>query len=325
MKSSRAQIATTNEGQRARRGARTRTRANAPSSYGVSARQWTWRGHAIRYTMSEEGDREDVPVVCVHGFGGNADHWRKNVNALGRNRRAYAIDLLGYGYSDKPNPMGVEQNSIYNFDNWAEQIEDFMDDVCGGPCFLACNSVGGVAGLQTAVNAPDKVRGVVLMNVSLRGLHKTKQPVLLRPFVSALQRTLRETSLGKQFFGTVAKAETVKKILKEAYGDSEQVTDELVEAILTPGLRPGAAEVFLDFISYSGGPLPEDLLPLCKPPVRIFWGDKDPWENIDQGQKLYGQYADKFIPLKGVGHCPQDEAPELVNALLEDFMREYST
>ena len=263
-------------------------------------------------------------MVCVHGFGGNADHWRRNVNALGATRPTYAIDLLGYGYSDKPNPMNVEQNSIYNFENWAEQLEDFMDEVVGGPAFLACNSVGGVAGLATAVNAPEKVRGVVLMNISLRGLHITKQPAFMRPFVSALQRTLRETSIGRQFFGTVAKADTVKKILKEAYGDSEQVTDELVEAILTPGLRQGAAEVFLDFISYSGGPLPEDLLPKCAPPVRMFWGDKDPWENINEGRKLYAQYADKFIPLKGVGHCPQDEAPELVNALLEDFMREYS-
>ena len=93
-------------------------------------------------------------MVCVHGFGGNADHWMRNVNALGATRPTYAIDLLGYGYSDKPNPMNVEQNSIYNFENWAEQLEDFMDEVVGGPAFLACNSVGGVAGLQTAVNAP---------------------------------------------------------------------------------------------------------------------------------------------------------------------------
>jgi len=42
------------------------------------------------------------------------------------------------------------------------------------------------------------------------------------------------------------------------------VTDELVEAILRPGLEPGAVDVFLEFICYSGGPLPEDLLPLVK-------------------------------------------------------------
>lgn len=42
------------------------------------------------------------------------------------------------------------------------------------------------------------------------------------------------------------------------------MTDELVEAILRPGLEPGAVDVFLEFICYSGGPLPEDLLPQVK-------------------------------------------------------------
>lgn len=42
------------------------------------------------------------------------------------------------------------------------------------------------------------------------------------------------------------------------------VTDELVQIILQPGLEPGAADVFLEFICYSGGPLPEELLPKVK-------------------------------------------------------------
>jgi hypothetical protein len=53
----------------------------------------------------------------------------------------------------------------------------------------------------------------------------------------------------------------VKNILRQCYGDKSAVTDELVSDILTPGLQPGAAAVFLDFVSYSSGPLPEDLLP----------------------------------------------------------------
>lgn len=44
--------------------------------------------------------------------------------------------------------------------------------------------------------------------------------------------------------------------------------------ILSPGLRPGAVDVFLDFISYSGGPLPEDLLAQCRVPVSMLWGEK---------------------------------------------------
>lgn len=53
----------------------------------------------------------------------------------------------------------------------------------------------------------------------------------------------------------------------QCYHDTSAVTDELVQMILQPGLDPGAVDVFLEFICYSGGPLPEDLLPMVK--VRI--------------------------------------------------------
>ena len=118
----------------------------------------------------------------------------------------------------------------------------------------------------------------------------------------------------------------MKNILKEAYGNPEAVTDELVECILKPGLQPGAAEVFLDFISYSGGPLPEELLPKMpkEVPVRIVWGQADPWEPVKDG-RAYGEFesVDRFIELPGVGHCPMDEAPELINPLLMEFVEDY--
>ena len=289
----------------------------------VEEKFWEWEGHRIRYTVA--GDAGPA-MVLVHGFGGNADHWRKNTPVLGKHGRVFAIDLLGYGYSSKPDPMVREQNAIYNFENWSSQLRAFVKDVVGEPAFLMCNSVGGVAGLQAAVDDKALVRGVVLLNISLRGLHVTKQPPFAKPFIKALQTTLRTTDVGKAFFGNVARAETVRNVLREAYGDPETVTDELVECILKPGLQEGAAEVFLDFISYSGGPLPEDLLPRVadETPVRILWGRDDPWEVVREGRK-YGEYAcvDRFIELPGVGHCPMDEAPDLVNPLLLEFVNDY--
>ena len=301
------------------------TQINPPPNAPVTEQFWEWEGHTIRYTQSGSSG---PPIILVHGFGGNADHWRKNTPVLGKQCRVFAIDLLGYGYSSKPDPMSLPQNSIYNFENWSRQIRDFINEVIGGePAFLACNSVGGVAGLQAAVDDKTLVKGVILLNISLRGLHTSKQPALAKPFIKALQTTLRTTDIGQKFCGNVARAETVKNVLKEAYGDPDTVTDELVECILKPGLQQGAAEVFLDFISYSGGPLPEDLLPQIEGtevPVRILWGRVDPWEVVTEGRK-YGEYpcVDRFIELPGVGHCPMDEAPDIVNPLLMEFVNDY--
>jgi pimeloyl-ACP methyl ester carboxylesterase len=160
------------------------------------------------------------------------------------------MDLLGYGFSDKPNPRFYQVNELYNFENWAEQVSCFITEVIKEPCVLVCNSVGGLVGLQTAVSRPELVRGIILMNISLRLLHAKKQPFFIRPFVSTLQYVLRESGLGRLFFKQVATPNTLRNILSQAYARPEDVTDEIVQLILQPGLDPGAVDVFLDFISY---------------------------------------------------------------------------
>ncbi|CAI8585418.1 unnamed protein product [Vicia faba] len=288
----------------------------------VQTRMWNWKGYFIRYQYS---GNNGPALVLVHGFGANSDHWRKNIPDLAKSHRVYSIDLIGYGYSDKPNPRLIGDDSFYTFHTWAKQLNEFCLDVVKDKAFFICNSIGGVVGLQAAIVEPEICQGIVLLNISLRMLHITKQPWYGRPFISSFQRLLRDTAVGKFFFKAVATKESVKNILCQCYHDTSKVTDELVQIILSPGLEPGAAEVFLEFICYSGGPLPEELLPQVKCPVLIAWGDKDPWEPIEMGRN-YGNFdsVKDFIVLPNVGHCPQDEAPQLVNPLVESFVARHA-
>ncbi|KAL4424712.1 hypothetical protein ABPG77_000055 [Micractinium sp. CCAP 211/92] len=289
---------------------------------GIWEGYWNWEGHRIRYQRSG-GDAAAPAVLCVHGFGASACHWRKNLPELGQSCRAYAIDLLGYGYSDKPDPRQQPVSSIYNFHTWSRQLRAFTREVVGGgPVTLTCNSVGGIAGLQAAIDEPSLYNGVQIINISLRMLHISKQAPWQRPLVKALQDTLRTTALGPWFFGQIATPQGVKNVLRQCYGNPAAVTDELVDLILTPGLQPGAVDVFLDFISYSFGPLPEEQLETVTVPVSVVWGEEDPWEKIEWGRE-FAKYpsVQEFVSLPGVGHCPQDEAPHLVNPLILDFVR----
>eukprot|EP00899_Mesostigma_viride_P023508 jgi/Mesvir1/4341/Mv06698-RA.2 len=286
------------------------------ASQEVTERFWTWRGHKIRY--QESGVREEPSqdtarpaIVLIHGFGSNSDHWRKNTPVLAQHAHVYALDLLGYGYSDKPSPRGRPLNSVYSMENWAALVEDFVREVVGRPVFTACNSVGSIVGLQAAAEAPDLFKGVVVLNASHRGLHESKVNPALKPFLGSFQWLLRETPAGAAFFGSLAKPATVKQVLEEAYGNKSAVTDELVDIILQPGLQPGATDVFLDFISYSTGPLMDTLLPRVTVPVAIGWGEKDPWEAV----ALAGPYA-KFP-------CVEDEGPEEVNSFISSFVQRH--
>ncbi|XP_057956457.1 pheophytinase, chloroplastic [Malania oleifera] len=289
----------------------------------VQSRLWNWRGYSVRYQYSGSSG---PALVLVHGFGANSDHWRKNIPILAKSHRVYSIDLIGYGYSSKPNPREFGKNSFYTFETWAAQLNEFCIDVVKDEAFLVCNSIGGLVGLQAAVMEPNICKGIILLNISLRMLHIKKQPWYGRPLIRSFQNFLRNTAVGKYFYKTVATPESVRSILCQCYHDTSQVTEELVQKILLPGLEPGAAEVFLEFICYSEGPLPEELLPHVKCPVLVVWGDKDPWEPIELG-RAYENFdsVEDFVVLPDVGHCPQDEVPHLVNPLVQSFVARHAT
>lgn len=348
---------------------------------GVEEGTTVWEGkHELRYVRclaKEQSAKRAAAVLFLHGFGGNADHF-KNQFAFMRNDAnvdCYALDVLGYGYSDKPDPsegplrptahgktaggpsLTPDGRKLYSFENWADQALHLIDEVVPPEqeVVLVCNSVGGITGMQAAVAeasrrsdaAQRRIKGIMLIDLSLRMLHVTKTAPAARPLVAALQNALYSSPLGDGFFANVATKETVESVLRQAYGAPSgpislasavlngetgmdwRVDDDLVSRILTPGLRPNAARVFLDFISYSAGPTPEELLAAVDVPVSFVWGARDPWEKVEWGRAL----AERFDAARGEGtvvafdevpdggHCVMDQRPEAVNPRIADFLR----
>ncbi len=279
---------------------------------------WMWRGHQINYqTAGETGNA----VLLIHGFGASVGHWRKNIPVLAQSCRCYAIDLIGFGASAKPTP-GTEIE--YTFETWAEQVIDFCREVIGAPTILVGNSIGCIVALQAAVTEPSLTISVALLNCSLRLLHDRKRatmPWYRQWGTPILQSVLGVKEIGGLFFRQLAQRQVVRKILLQAYCRSAAVTEELIDILMAPASNPGAADVFLTFTAYSSGPLPEDLLPQLSCPAIAIWGAADPWEPIDLGHKLMNvSTVREFIELPNVGHCPQDEAPELVNPILQRWI-----
>ncbi|CAB4281656.1 unnamed protein product [Prunus armeniaca] len=148
----------------------------------------------------------------------------------------------------------------------------------------------GLVGLQAAVMEPQLCKGVMLLNISLRMLHIKKQPWYGRPLIRSFQHLLRNTDVGKYFFKIVATPESVRNILCQCYHDTSQVAPFLRNYCLNEG-----------------------------------WGEKDPWEPIELG-RAYGKFnsVEDYVVLPNVGHCPQDEAPDLVNPLVESFVARHA-
>ena len=297
---------------------------------------WSWKGHQISYTRipSQNGSTAcGRAVLCVHGFGASKGHWRHNLSALAADSPVYAIDLLGFGGSSKPvsrleNEPDTAGSVRYGFDLWAQQLVDFSREVIAaeGPVSLQLigNSIGGVVCLNAArmlSEGGQPPSQVVLIDCAERELDLKRlpeQPIgaqLSRPLVMAL---VRQRWIVSNLFRFFARAGAVRTVLKQFYPSGGNVDDELVQLLLKPSQEPGATESFRGFVNLFDDWLAPQLLERLNVPVRMLWGEADPWEPLEEALRWKQTFAcvlDLEV-LAGLGHCPHDEAPERVNPIL---------
>ncbi len=273
---------------------------------------WQWKGHNIYYVKAGNNHPTKPPLLLIHGFGASTDHWRKNIAQLQDTFEVWAIDLLGFGRSAKP-------NIPYSGDLWQEQLADFITEVIGKPTVLAGNSLGGYASLCVGAKHHNLVAGLILLNsagpfsdqktVKPSLIGKVTKAILLQPWASYL------------LFQYTRRKSVIRKTLEKVYLDKNAVTDQLVEDIYRPSCDQGAAEVFASVFKTPQGEKIDILLNQLKCPLLMLWGEGDPWINArEKGQKFRQYYPNLTEFYLKAGHCPHDEIPTEVNNLISDWV-----
>lgn len=278
------------------------------------ARSWQWRGHNIRYAVAGQG----TPVILVHGFGGNAGHFRNLIAHLADNHRVFAVDLLGFGDSDKPSDVA------YGPELWADVINDFSAEFLDEPGVLIGNSIGSLTALTAAAKASRELyKGLVLLNCSgsmnRKGLAQDDLLLAaLTPVFLVLEYLLKKPRIANYLFQGFRNKDNVKRILKQqVYRDKSAVTDQLIDILYKPSEDPGAVDVFIKVFLGDGGVRPEKLMEKIDLPLLVLWGDKDPWTPVNGRLAKYFKKLERergnvrVEALRDVGHCPHDDRPEL--------------
>ncbi len=111
------------------------------------------KGTKIRYIVKGSGS----PVLLIHGFGQFLEVWCLNIGPLSQHYQVYAMDLPGHGLSEKP-----AVDCTFSF--VTEFIIDFMEALGIGHASLIGHSMGGSICLDEAINFPDKVDRIILVD-----------------------------------------------------------------------------------------------------------------------------------------------------------------
>ncbi len=282
---------------------------------GAEVRYYDAKG--IRTRALEGGSGE--PLIMLHGSGGHAEAYARNVVPLSEHFHVYAIDMAGHGFSDR-------HPSLSGAAGIADQVIRFMDALGIESANLAGESLGGAVSAKLALEQPQRVKKVVYITGA--GLVMGEEADrLAAPGREAFQRLSAAAS-------ATPTRETVRDRLAWLFADPDKsITDELTEVRYRIYARRAAEGSVASPGAVAGGgggggaggvgvSLTPEKLREIKAPFFFLWTDHNPstpWQVAEMAHKQMP--GSTFHVIKHAGHWPQYEQTEEFNRLVIDFLK----
>ncbi len=288
------------------------TEGAPPVGDGVEECWMDFDGARMRYLRGGSGP----PIVLVHGLMGYSFSWRYAIPALAPFRSCYAPDMLGAGFSDRPEIDHSMRATALRLLKFTEGLKLDSFDLLG-------TSRGGAVAMCAAAEA---VR---------RGKPQIRSLILVAPVnpYSAHGRKLAP------FAGTLIGGAMVRAVLQwfpslypywhgRMFAEREKIPPDSLEGYKAPLQKPGLFEHALSIVGTWSADLREleALLPeLGSIPTLLMWGSKDPAVYFSSMERLAKFFpgAEKVV-FPGVGHLAYEECPEEFNRALVDFLNKGS-
>ncbi len=262
----------------------------------------------IRYQECGEERPGKVPLLFLHGYGGMIEHWNLNIPAFASDNKIYAMDLIGFGKSQKPDVR-------YSLELFAVQIEAFLHLKKIPSVIIVGHSMGAASAIFFAHHRPEIVKGLILANPS--GLFGDTMDGVTSLFFGLVASPF----IGEALFAAFANPVCVGQGLTPTYFNQQKVDEKLINQFTQPLQDRGAQHSYL---SPSKRPLDFRLDHLAKPcnykgPSFLVWGAEDvalpPHKIIPEFQELMPQAGAFIIPK--ASHCIHHDAHEEFNKRLK--------
>ena len=259
-------------------------------------------GHLVHVEQAGAGE----PVLLIHGFGESTYTWRKVIPGLAADYRVIALDLYGFGYTERPH-----DRESYTREGQALLILDVLDALGVDRAHFVGHSYGGALTLYIAARYPERIRSMVLVDSAAPTYPQDRRSPFARSKLldSLLARTyaLRPGSL--------------RRALRNSLWDDSLVTPELVTSYLERLKIEGATDAFYGLTA----PSPPDGVTVdlgtLEIPAFVVWGTEDRIIAIAEGREAARRLPlAEFAAIEKSGHLPMEDQPEELVTLVKAFL-----
>ena len=273
----------------------------------IPFKQYYLDANGIRTRVLESGEGE--PLILLHGTGGHLEAYAKNIKGLSERFRVICIDMVGHGYSGKP-------NCPYTVDVYSDHLLHVLRSLHLQKVHLSGESLGGWVAAWFAAHHPEHVNCLIL---NTPGNINNKPEVMQRLKESTIKAVVD------------ANYESVRKRLEWLMYDKSQVTDELVEVRYRIYGQPEFKEAVYNIVALQEPEIRQKYAwdrSWCgkiQAPTLLVWTDHDPTSSVDEAKLLLDIIpGSKLLVIEGAGHWPQWEKPEEFNRIHHQFILERS-
>lgn len=249
------------------------------------------------------------PILLIHGFGGSTYTWRKVMPALAESHRVVAIDLSGFGYTQRP-----KSPASYTREGQEKLVLGVMDALGIDRAHVFGHSYGGGLSLFMASRHPERFRSLVLVDSSAPTYanDRRNRAAAFRPLNSLFLRSF------------ALRPGMIRKGLERSYHDDSQVTPELVQAYLDRVRIEGVGDAFYGLTAPVRGP--EERVDLTKidVPALVLWGAHDELISPAAGRRSAQLLPQgEFVLFAKSGHLPMEEEPEELLRVVLPFLERH--
>jgi pimeloyl-ACP methyl ester carboxylesterase len=256
-------------------------------------------GHTVHYTKQGVGK----PLVLVHGFAGFTYTWRYLIPHLTDHYTVYALDVLGFGLSDKP-PDGN-----YDMEPHGDFLIDFMDTLGIPSARLIGHSMGGIIIAYASIAAPEKVDAMVMIEP---GFYNDPGPAFLNYLFFPLDRIM-----ARQFYTRSMR----ERFFMGSFYNKSLVTDEVIDAYMLPTRTPNALEAMTQMMRTVGLKQYPGVTEKITRPTLLVWGERGPDDTLEIAKRINREVqGSQLASVQESGHYIQEEKAEELAQIIRDYL-----